>query len=536
MSYTSSFDKDISNYTISELFTILDIDIETTSITEITQKTNNYINQYKKSDPTLSTFFQEVQSELLNYLSTTESNSDYEYSKSTEQTNNWLTNQNLSQSDTNQNNKITDRSQKIDVYKNSQLPMKQQQIGINNNFNVPVSQDSLNPNLKNITTRFINLDSQFRQVSNNVKDDLSTDYILDLSEPLNNVLSMRLYSYSIPYTWYVIDYTYGNTCFWITENNISISINIPPGNYNSVEFVNELNDSFDINGFTFTDTPPVTYNKNNGKITLNLYGINYKDPKNPMNYFTVNETTVITFFDITCELQCVSKCSNMSFCINQTLGWLMGFRYSSILVDPQGNTSEGVLDLNGPKYLIIIIDDYNQNHINNGLVGIAEYSKSLKLPNYYSADLPFTCTKASSINNTDVNTNLNIGELLLDKYGNTRNNYKKVIPSEPRKLTQSQTYTINEILKNNEQNSNFRIKAPTNTDVFAIIPIKISEKSTGNLFVEFAGALQDNKRTYFGPVNVDRMHVKLLDDKGNTLNLNGADWCFTVICENLYQY
>ena len=69
-----------------------------------------------------------------------------------------------------------------------------------------------------------------------------------------------------------------------------------------------------------------------------------------------------------------------------------------------------------------------------------------------------------------------------------------------------------------------------------MIPIKISGSNTGTLLVEFSGSLQDNIRTYFGPVNIDRMHVKLLDDKGNVLNLNGADWSITLISENLYQY
>jgi hypothetical protein len=32
------------------------------------------------------------------------------------------------------------------------------------------------------------------------------------------------------------------------------------------------------------------------------------------------------------------------------------------------------------------------------------------------------------------------------------------------------------------------------------------------------------------------MRVKLLNDKGNVLNMNGADWCVTLICDCLYQY
>jgi hypothetical protein len=59
---------------------------------------------------------------------------------------------------------------------------------------------------------------------------------------------------------------------------------------------------------------------------------------------------------------------------------------------------------------------------------------------------------------------------------------------------------------------------------------------TGDVYVEFGGSLQDNKRTYFGPVNITRLRLKLLDDKGNILNLNGGNWCVTLMSENLYQY
>jgi hypothetical protein len=85
--------------------------------------------------------------------------------------------------------------------------------------------------------------------------------------------------------------------------------------------------------------------------------------------------------------------------------------------------------------------------------------------------------------------------------------------------------------------TNYLAKAPTSSDILAILPVKTSTgMTTGSLLVEFSGSLQDNVRTYFGPVNIDRMAVKLLNDKGNVLNLNGNDWCFTLVCECLYQY
>jgi len=297
--------------------------------------------------------------------------------------------------------------------------------------------------------------------------------------------------------------------------------------------VNQLNTvSFsNTNGWVFPALP-VSYNSNNGKITLNLNGGTYNgDP--------IDETSIITFFDYTSTLQCETTCVNQSLYIDNTLGWLMGFRVPYINVSSAGNTASAVLNLIGTKYLILVIDDYNQNHINNGLVSIAEYSKTLKLPSYYSPDLPYVCSRALPTETNIqilINNNPDNGILIADKLNTNYINYPTVLPSAPRTLTQSQIYTINEIIKNNDYTTNYRSKAPTNADIFAIIPVKVSGLSTGSLIVEFGGSMQDNKRTYFGPVNIDRMSVKLLDDKGHLLNLNGADWCVTIITELLYQY
>jgi hypothetical protein len=56
------------------------------------------------------------------------------------------------------------------------------------------------------------------------------------------------------------------------------------------------------------------------------------------------------------------------------------------------------------------------------------------------------------------------------------------------------------------------------------------------MYVDFSGSLQDNPRIYFGPVNIDRLRVRLVDDMGRTVNLHGVDWSITLISENLYQY
>lgn len=543
----TSIDTNIKNYTIPELLTILNL--EYIDVEQITEQTNTYIEKFtKEKKPEMITFFQEMQSVLLNYAEDLETSDTAVSSNSAnKQTDSWFQNQYLKQKNQLQSDKVTDRKQQIDVYDNTHVPMKQKQLGVANNFVVNVAQDTLNPNLKNSTQRLVNLDSQFRQVAG--IGDSSTDYTCDLSDPLTNVLSLRLYSFQIPYTWYAIDYSYGNTSIWISNSDrtINTQIAVTPGNYSPGDFVTELATAFTnagfsgVSGSTTNSSAQIYCNPNNAKITLNLYGIT--------GPFTIDTTTTITFFDYTAKLkeQEPGGIQPQSY-INQTLGWIMGYRLPYISVSETGNVAPAVLDLNGPKYLIISIDDYNQNHINNGLVSITELSKTLKMPNYYSPDLPYQITTPvsnlqSNINSINTQYALNpngliqedSGDLLTDKLNASFKKIPQLLPSAPRTLTQSQLYTINEIIKNNDNNSNFRTMAPTTTDVFALIPVK-ANMPTGRTYVEFSGSLQDNTRTYFGPVNIDRLRVRLLDDKGNVLDLHGGEWSITIISENLYQY
>jgi hypothetical protein len=513
-----NFDTNIYHYTIEELLSILNLSDDQINVDEITAETNKYIYQYKKTNPPTSTFFTDMQKRLLQYVENGE----------TEPEDEWFQNQYIQQENPTQKDKITDRTQKVEVFNNPQLPMKQQQLGVSNTFQVPFVQDVLNPTLTNTIPRFINMDSQFRQSGNSIENS-STNYVADLSDPLLNVLSIRLYSYQIPYTWYTIDSAYSNNCFWlIKQTDEVIPITIPSGNYNAVAFVDLSNKV--INTAMGTGTQKyISHNSNNGKITL------YTDPTTFKN---------IIFFDCSGKLMCDGGiCANKTYYMDNTLGWLMGFRVPFINVVNEENTASTVLDLNGTKYLIIVLDDFNQNHINNGIINIAENSKHVKLPTYFSHDLAYNCLEPTT-NCADTiqgimdgnENNSNLGLLIADKMPSQYKSIVNVIPNAPRTLTQSQIYTINEIIKNNENNTNYRSKAPTNTDAFAILPIKTSGLSTGALLVELTGSLQDNKRTYFGPVNIERFHVKLCNDKGQLLNLNGADWCITMIATLLYQY
>ena len=177
---TTNFDTNVSSYTLSELLIILGLDYPDKN--SITKKTNELIQKYKVINPKISTFFQDVQNTLLEYADgledeNTDAPADTTHARKQSET--WWKEQALTQDDPTQTIKITDRKQKIKVFNNPHVPMKQEMLGIVNSAPLPVVQDTLNPTLKNITHRFINLDSQYRQAT--TPNESSTDYTLDLS-------------------------------------------------------------------------------------------------------------------------------------------------------------------------------------------------------------------------------------------------------------------------------------------------------------------------------------------------------------------
>jgi hypothetical protein len=169
-------------------------------------------------------------------------------------------------------------------------------------------------------------------------------------------------------------------------------------------------------------------------------------------------------------------------------------------------SGESSIDIFGPKYLLLVLDDFNHNRINSGAVAITATSNKLSVPSYAGKGKQ-DCQDAAK-------------------------NIKGVAATKPRILTQAQLYTANEILSNRGEDKD-RPVAPNNSNIFGIItlPLNIDEREYGisSLDIKF-------KREYFGPVNIDRVKVSLLDDKGNILNLNGRDWFFSIKATELYQF
>jgi hypothetical protein len=607
MSMNSDVDTNINNYTREELLEILALNPKATPAI-INSKITSLINKYTLvNNKKLVEFFQKVQIKLLKNNNNNKGNQN-----DVDQAEKWLKNQYLTQSNSNQTDKITQRENTVQLFNTgSNSVMNRERLGINNTIPVSVAQDSLNPTLRQTIKRNIIIDSKYRPNicpysfdPNNPKGS-DTNFTCTLTEQIKNVLSVELVSLHIPATWYTFDPYIGNTCFWIQYSDLSnttfskddsctCKICITAGNYATADdLINEINEDIvgccpDLSGLRIYT--PASNQQNPIIQMLNL------TPYTIKVVFWPEPTNVTVCPGTGCGLLNAPPCT-ISTTYTQNLGYYLGYRilnssstsgsggsggsgegegcsaltvvlprvqditgnpYTTEINDfwtalnagdingattigidlilslqgycpppeyncnwPNGyykNTTAGswfigsavtAIDLVGSQYILFILDDYNHNSANNGAIGISPPNTKLDLPEYVHA--------LGMDSNTYVcDPSINVSEF---------------VPSFPRKLTQAQLYSLNQIISNRLA-SNTDIQAPNNSNLLASI---YNTPQDGGAIV-YNNPTTNYKRTYFGPITLERLGIKLVDDKGNLVNLHGKSWSFTLAVEQLYQY
>ena len=169
---------------------------------------------------------------------------------------------------------------------------------------------------------------------------------------------------------------------------------------------------------------------------------------------------------------------------------------------------DSVCNTNLYNYFLLIIDDFIQNHVNDGLITIASVENDIPLPAYASR-ISYQCDPITGQKIAGISTN-----------------------NQFTSLTAKQLYSINQIIDARRSSSTYTA-GPYMRDVFGLIPIKLAGLNFGSTYMEFGGTLQNQNRKYFGPVNIKKMSIKLMNDRGDVVDLNGTNWSFTLICEIL---
>jgi hypothetical protein len=204
---------------------------------------------------------------------------------------------------------------------------------------------TLNPLKKRILHKNLNIDTRFRE---NYYTTLSTNVHINLPVHFNDVIKMQLTSIEMPITCFVISKKLGNHFFTIKVNSEQAIIDIPNGNYNEISIVNIINAQLVSKGGVFalvSFTTNLRSGTGTGQMVVapNAPGVDSIE-LNFQNDIYGNE-------DINTPLPL-------------KLGWFLGFR-SGKYTGNINYVSEGIPDLTGPKYIYLVVDDFN-NNVNNG--------------------------------------------------------------------------------------------------------------------------------------------------------------------------
>jgi hypothetical protein len=287
---------------------------------------------------------------------------------------------------------------------------------------------------------------------------------------------------------------------------------------------------------------PITEKSSVSTITK-IDGQNYVKFNFILNKVFSTQDYKLVFYDPYSYVKCFSSSVNGSNSAqnvtwDSTLGWILGYRnsieyimsdYTSIIYPSTGLATQAEpamyyysdisntfviygdtsVSTNLYNYFLIILDDYVQNHLNDGLVTITSHETSTDPgPYVYACDPVNPSTKIA----------------VPADYGSPGVTY-----------TQQELQAFNQRVKSQITQARSYSSGPFVQDIFGIIPVKTTGMAIGSAYIEFGGSLQLQQRLYFGPVNIHRMTIRLLTDRGNTLDLNGANWSFSLVCEQLYK-
>ena len=297
-------------------------------------------------------------------------------------------------------------------------------------------QGTINPLNKRILRQNINIDTRFRE---NYYASQSSNFHLDLPIRLTQVVSMQLSALELPSTFYTVSKVFGNNFFIISLPQAlavePLIVTFPDGNYTYLTLQTY------INTFLVAATTPTEYSTIQFLADVNTPGGQESGGSGKMVVGSLNGDIDFSLSFQTDRYGNEDKQTPLPL----KLGWLMGFR-GGYYENNKTYVSEGIIDLIGPRYIYLVVDDYN-NNVSDGFYGA------------------FTAS----------------------------------------------------IL-----NKNILARITLQGSVFSVI-------TQNNLL------LVTTARQYFGPVDIQKMQIQLLDEYGRILDLNNMDYSFCLSFQTIYD-
>jgi hypothetical protein len=208
----------------------------------------------------------------------------------------------------------------------------------------------INPLKKRTIKKNLNIDTRFRE---NYFSSPSTNFNFALPIDFDNVLQMQLTSLELPTTYYNVSKQYGNNFFSLTVTTAlgtsTTVVTIPDGNYTYDGIVNIIYTQLTNLGAPFNEVVfllNINNNSGSGQMMVGLI------PASTITSLSLNFQADRFGID------------DRSTPLPLKFGWMLGFR-NGIYENNLNYVSEGIVDVTGPRYIYLVVDDHN-NNVNNG--------------------------------------------------------------------------------------------------------------------------------------------------------------------------
>ena len=330
----------------------------------------------------------------------------------------------------------------------------------------------INPTFRKIITKVVCVDSLFRP---NLNHSDSTHFMFHLTNPINNVISMKLSTMELPNNWYIFskrNFTniFTVRCYNVPPNTtdptslptpmIEHLVEIPEGNY--------LSDTF--------QTAMMHLFANTGQ-GLQYIGLAVNDKTAKVEFYTGTNRSITGIYPLNPyenDPQNTSKDARFYFTLDffipskqlfKTMGWAMGYRKPSYTVKYMENPSTRIIESNQVYQAFLESESsFGSTYFHYVFLEVDDFQRNFS-----------SSTIVSSTGNGD-------------------------------------SYLSNNVLSK----------------------IVVSSGQYTNI-VDNGADCVFKKRNYYGPVKLEKMQIKLLNRFGDVIDLNDNNFSFTLELEVVYS-
>lgn len=332
----------------------------------------------------------------------------------------------------------------------------------------------VNPIKRELYNTVLTINTKYR---NNYYGSKSTDFLVDLSNPVKNVTGLKISNAELQNTYYTVSNYLKTNVFYIHLTRLTgapsvpvtgmYKIEIPDGNYTSLDAVSA------INGGGFGLKKAKLYSNLTTVVDLSTIIIASYDTMTKKIIFSLQTAAVLNYkFDLDFVLH-----GEVERDIAKNLGWLLGYHK--------------------PYY------SFDDTKTIDGIKYEASYEKTTKID-----------TVGVGVSITKVGFQ----------------------PEAPADFTGTKFFLIEVNDFNNNSMQSFYYPGTFNSLKMKDLLGKIPNNAGATILFEDSYGPINPTRYYLGPVNIQKLHIRLLDENGVVVDLNNVDFALTFELEVLHVH